>query len=180
MSEILIKRTSKRKDVLTGEDIERGTDGLFPRHRRFCEEYVKDFDSRAAAVRAGFKNSSRLLASTGKILNNKYAAEYIRELMDRLREKSEIDTLWIVNKAKTIIERCVPDDVTDRENFNPRAAISGLDLLKGYTGGFDKNNPKDDGRSSTINIYSIEAREKVRGILENVRNLREIKPISIE
>jgi len=179
MSEIILKRKQKRKDTVTGEDIERGSDGLFPRQRRFCEEYVKDFNMIEAAIRAGYK--PRKNSQIGiVILKNQYAVAYIKEIMDKIRQQTEIDTIWVVNKAKTIVEKCIPETEDKINQFNPHGAVAALKLISGYTGGFDKNNPKDDGRSPTINIYSVEAREKVRGILENVRKLREIKPISIE
>ena len=180
MSEILLKRKRKRKDLSTGEDIELDFDGLYPRQRRFCEEYVKDFDIRAAAIRAGYKPSQHLSSTGSRILDNKYASAYIKEILERIRIQTEVDTIWVVRKAKTTAERCIPEPDDKVNQFNPHGAVAALKLLSGYTGGFDKNNPKDEGRSPTINIYSIEAREKVRGILENVRNLREIKPISIE
>ncbi|MBR6401558.1 MAG: terminase small subunit [Firmicutes bacterium] len=53
---------------------------LTPKRKRFCEEYVKDKDAHAAAVRAGYAEKTAKNAEKS-ILNNVEVRTYLAELM---------------------------------------------------------------------------------------------------
>lgn len=62
---------------------------LLPKHKRFCEEYTVDFNGLQAAIRAGYsKKTANQQAS--RLLTNANIQQYIRQLQEKLSQKTEI------------------------------------------------------------------------------------------
>jgi phage terminase small subunit len=63
--------------------------GLTEREKRFCNEYVIDFNATAAAIRAGYsKKTARRIASEN--LTKLDIQNYLRTIQQRLQQKIEI------------------------------------------------------------------------------------------
>lgn len=67
---------------------------LNPKQKRFCQEYVVDFNATQAAIRAGYSPKTAGVQAH-KLLKNAKIQEYITQLSDNLREKTEIDATWV-------------------------------------------------------------------------------------
>ena len=72
----------------------------FPRQERFCQEYVKDLDGRAAAVRAGYRGKRRLNRCVARLLANPKVRARIAVLQEANAKQAEADAHgeagWVV------------------------------------------------------------------------------------
>ena len=74
----------------------------FPRQERFCHEYVKDLDARAAAIRAGYAPSQNLHVSVWRLLHNARVQARIAELQEPIATQAKAETdahaaaAWVV------------------------------------------------------------------------------------
>lgn len=96
---------------------------------KFIQEYLKDFDGQAAAIRAGYsEHSARFLAS--RLLANK---DVKAELDQRLKENKEKNTIrreFIVDKLMNLIADCE----TDKDRKHLTKALEMLNKMSGqYT-----------------------------------------------
>lgn len=69
--------------------------------KRFCEEYVKDFNGSAAAIRAGYSGkASRTKAS--QLLATPGLQSYLSELIGKVQERNEIEVDELVQELKKV------------------------------------------------------------------------------
>ena len=116
------------------------------RVRRFCQEYVKDFNGAAAAVRAGY--SKRTAASqAARLLTNVNVQNYIKELQSKAKDKYHIDVQGIVDDFKSISK----SNITDIFDINTKGRV----VLKRIDGKQIKLS--DLPRDVTKNIKSIKS-----------------------
>lgn len=74
---------------------------LNPKYKKFCEEYVIDFNGTQAATRAGYsKKTANEQAS--RLLANVNIQNYISELQLKLREKTEISAEMVIQELAKI------------------------------------------------------------------------------
>ena len=125
--------------------------------RRFCEEYVVDFDTHAAARRAGYQ--TRGAGAIGsQNLHKPMIQAYIRELMipvqEAVIEKAAVNATYVTQKLLAIVERSMPEDdgkvdrmgrPITRVKFRPGEAIRALELLGRNIGYFEKDNMQQGG-----------------------------------
>ena len=76
---------------------------LTDRQKRFCEEYIKDFNGKAAAIRAGYApKSAKVMAS--KLLTKGNLRVRLKQLTDRITEAAELSATWVINQLKDLSE----------------------------------------------------------------------------
>lgn len=118
--------------------------GLTPKQELFIGYYLGEanYNSTEAARLAKYKGSNHTLEQIGyENLRKPGIKGAIDSKLQEIAEKADITTQWVVEKTKKIIAQA-------EEIEQPGPAISGLNLLAKYTGGFDKAN---DG----VNINNI-------------------------
>ena len=97
------------------------------KQQKFCDEYMKDLNGAAAAIRAGYSaNSAKEIAS--ELLTKPNIREIIEIRQAELAAKAHVDTEYVVRKLKEIVENTIIEDPTN--------ANKALTTLSKYTGGF--------------------------------------------
>lgn len=78
--------------------------GLNPMQRRFCDEYLLDFDAGAAYLRAGYKAGTRKLAqdAASRLLANEAVGRYLIGRQAALQALSEVDQVAIMRQLAWI------------------------------------------------------------------------------
>lgn len=77
--------------------------GLTEREKRFCNEYVIDFNATAAAIRAGYsKKTARRIASEN--LTKLDIQNYLRTIQQRLQQKIEITQEFYRNMQESLFQ----------------------------------------------------------------------------
>lgn len=74
---------------------------LSAQERRFCEEYVIDFDGKAAATRAGYSAKSAA-SQASRLLKRPPVRQYLKELRDKLTETTGIEAAQIIEELKLV------------------------------------------------------------------------------
>ncbi len=93
---------------------------------KFIQEYLKDFDGQAAAIRAGYSaHSARFLAS--QLLANKDVKAELEYRQRQNKIKYEIRREFTVEKLMKLIDECETDK--DRKTL-----IKALDMLNKMSG----------------------------------------------
>lgn len=89
---------------------------LTPKQKRFCEEYLKDFNATAAYQRAGYavKSDGVAAAAGGRLLTNVKIQSYISELQNRRSQRTEITA----ERVLTELARIAFCDITDVVEFD--------------------------------------------------------------
>jgi len=118
---------------------------LNPSHARFAEEYIKDLDGTAAAIRAGYKESgARYRAS--KLLAREDVQQAIAEALKARTERTQVDADYVLNRLVEIDKMDVIDILADDGNLKPvrdwppvwRQYISGMDVSEIFEGHGDE------------------------------------------
>jgi phage terminase small subunit len=72
----------------------------FPAQERFCREYVKDLDARAAVLRAGYASGPNIRGRVWRLLRNGEVQARIAELQEAATRQAEADARaeagWVV------------------------------------------------------------------------------------
>ncbi|WP_272962317.1 terminase small subunit [Alcanivorax jadensis] len=110
---------------------------LNPMQQRFCQEYVVDFNATQAAIRAGY-SAKTAGAQAYKLLKIAQIQDYITQVSDNLREKTEIDAIWVRKRLAMLATADMRSLLDDDGNILPpsqwpddiAAAISGMDVLE--------------------------------------------------
>jgi phage terminase small subunit len=72
----------------------------FPRQERFCQEYVKDLDARAAALRAGYRDGRHLSDAVARLLGDANVQARIAALQEAIVQQAEAESHaeagWVV------------------------------------------------------------------------------------
>ncbi len=80
---------------------------LTEKQKRFCEEYLIDFNATQAAIRAGYKNSD----VGRKLVTKSHVSKYISELQKRQQRRTEIT-------ADRVLEELAAIAFSDRSHFS--------------------------------------------------------------
>jgi phage terminase small subunit len=99
---------------------------LKPRRIKFIEEYLKDFDGTAAAIRAGYSAHSARFIASELLANTEVKAEYEIRLAE-YKKKNEVRREKVLDKLNKLVERCEEDD--DRTHL-----IKSLDMMNKMAG----------------------------------------------
>ncbi len=117
---------------------------LTDKRKRFIEEYTKDFNGSAAAIRAGY-SKDRANVTSSEILSLDEAQEYLEELMSALREEDIVTKRNILEKLKMIAER----SSVDEKHFN--SAIKAYGEISKMLGFYEPDKIEHSGEGITIN-----------------------------
>jgi len=105
---------------------------LTDKQRLFCEEYVISLNASDAILKAGYAvkpgNQNRIATV---LLHNDKCTDYIKKLMAKRMERTQIDQTFVINEIVSIIQK-----TRDGEAFNAQAALRGLELLAKHLGMF--------------------------------------------
>lgn len=113
------------------------------KQQKFCEEYLKDFNG-ARAYKVAYPNVKSHVAriNASRLLSKANIKAYIKEEKQKLTEKAELTTEWIIKSVKSVAERCMQaEPVLDKEGnatgefrFEASGANKALELLGRYKG----------------------------------------------
>lgn len=126
------------------------------KQKKFCREYLKDFNATKAYVRAGYsKNGAR--QSAYRMLTNAYIQAYLTGLIQKQAEEDKITVSEIIQDLKLLKDRCMQEiEVRDKEGeptgewrFDSAGANRSLELLGKYLGMFVERS------ELTINIKEV-------------------------
>jgi phage terminase small subunit len=144
---------------------------LEPRQRRFCEEYIKDHNGSASAVRAGYSSkASKEIAYD--LLTKAHIKEYIQSLQQPIKDQCLIDAATLREGLKTVMDRCLqkkakmeycPIDKMmkpklDSETgeplfeFDANGAVRAIEQLGKHIGFYEKDNKQQNGTGELAEI----------------------------
>ena len=135
-------------------------DTLNIKQRRFCEEYLKDCNGSAAAIRAGYAESNSR-STANNLLARPDVREYIDARVSELTKELMIEERWILAKLKE-----------ESQNMdNPATArINALNLLGKYQSLFtdkvEHSGTMDFNHIERVAVYRNEHGELVEEDLE--------------
>lgn len=104
--------------------------GLNEKQKRFCDEYVIDYNATQSAIRAGYSaNSARITAS--KLLTKANIQKYIAELTSEKKKenKSWIDQLILMREEAIPIYRGLLNSDNDLIKFRVCESLFQLDKI---------------------------------------------------
>lgn len=142
---------------------------LNEKQKKFCEEFIIDFNGAQAAIRAGYsERSAKQIASEN--LTKLDLQKYIKELIENRNKRTKITQDEVVADIVEVKNRCmqrVPVVKYDRDKkgfvqvqdefgrdvwqFDANGANKALDMLMKHTGGYDLDN-KQKQAPLTINF----------------------------
>ena len=129
---------------------------LNDKQKRFCHEYIKDFNGANAAIRAGYGEKGAS-ATASRMLNYVNIKAYLDSLQAKMREESQIDAQWILEKFKLIA------DLSLRENkqgkIDAHGASRALENIAKHMGWYEKDNSQLKS-PSTIKIEIVDPKDE--------------------
>lgn len=91
---------------------------LTAKQKRFCEEYILDFNATQAAIRAGY--SKRTADVQGiRLLGKVKAEEYINELKAKIEDKSIMTATEVLKELSKIAKSSLKDIVNEAGGLKP-------------------------------------------------------------
>lgn len=146
------------------------TEKLNEKQKKFCEEYLIDFNGAQAAIRAGYsKNSARNIASEN--LTKPNIQIYLQQLIENRNKETKLTQEQVVADILEVKNRCmqkVPVMKYDKEEkqylqvidengnnvwqFDANGANKALDMLMKHTGGYLMDNKQQ--QNITNNNFS--------------------------
>lgn len=149
------------QDAVSSGDIERVKTMLSLRQRRFCEEYMIDYNATASVVRAGYSINSA--EKQAHLLKNNIG---IQAYLDHLSRSKEAK-ITVVNPDYVIARVCQIIDAADK----PGDQLRGLELLARHLGMFVDRTEitgKDGGAIETVQRTQEEA-ERFKELISQMR-----------
>lgn len=120
---------SRAKKALEEGNVQEVIDGLTVRQRRFCEEYLVDFNGSAAVVRSGYNTKYPNRVAT-QMMNHPGIRAAIDQLtLDRASKSVTMKPEYVLNKITKTIEKAEQDN-------NHNAVLRGCELLARHLGMF--------------------------------------------
>ena len=83
------------------------------KQERFCHEYVKDLDGRAAALRAGYTSSRHLCDTVWRLMEDARVRARVAELQEAIAQQAEAEAASHA-EADWVVAQLVPDDGAQR------------------------------------------------------------------
>lgn len=100
---------------------------MTPKQKLFVKEYLVDLNATRAAIAAGY--SEKTAYSQGqRLLKHAEVAQKIAANAQKLTEKLEITTDYVLNGIKAVVERSIQEG----EEYDAFAALKGYELLGKY------------------------------------------------
>jgi len=109
------------------------------KQKKFCREYVKDFNATQAYIKAGYSKNGAMQSSF-KLLINTDIQVFLSSLIDKQAEKADITVQEVIADLKTMKDRCMQAcQVLNKKGkptgvwkFDSSGAIKSLELLGRY------------------------------------------------
>lgn len=128
------------------------TNELNEKQKKFCEEYLIDFNGTRAAIEAGYSpKTARSTASEN--LTKPNIQQYLSELINQRNERTKITQDEVVANIVEVMQRCMQakpvlfmgHQVKDEKGnnlwkFDSQGANKALDMLMKHTGGYKEDN----------------------------------------
>ena len=114
---------------------------LTDKMKRFCDEYLIDFNATQAAIRAGYSEKTAKVIGAEN-LSKPSIKEYLDKKRAKLEEKSEISQEWVLKQYQRVYDKCMQDEaVLDHEGnetgeykFQSSSAVKSLDSIRDTLG----------------------------------------------
>ena len=120
------------------------------KHELFCLEYIQDYNAKAAAIRAGYKESSARKQGSALLTNPDILAR-VRELQQEQAKRLAISADMVVLETLKTYQKCSQATPCLRRNdktgkweeagvyaFDSKGALKALEMLGRCTGLFDR------------------------------------------
>lgn len=113
-----------------------------PRQARFIEEYLKDMNAHAAALRAGFAPGGAK-AHGCRLLVEPLIQQAIAEAMEARSQRTGIDADWVLRRLAEESEADIADIFDDKGNLRPvkewprvwrTGLVTGIESIEEYAG----------------------------------------------
>lgn len=171
-SEKNTRRSRKTDELIAKGDFEGLRDALTVRQRRWCEEFIVDFNAAAAARRAGYK-AQQIDRQAYQLLHHPGCTAYREYLEAEARKNIEgdvVDKEYVVKKTLDGISKA-------NDTNNLTAYFRGLELLARHLGMFvDKTEISGpDGEAIKIEQQAKEEAESLIATLKKLSNKTEKK-----
>ena len=109
------------------------------KQKKFCREYVKDFNATQAYIKAGYSKNGAMQSSF-KLLINTDIQVFLSSLIDKQAEKADITVQEVIADLKIMKDRCMQAcQVLNKKGkptgvwkFDSSGAIKSLELLGRY------------------------------------------------
>lgn len=92
------------------------------KQKRFCEEYIKDFNGSAAARRAGYSHKGDK-ERAAVLLNTPDVQEYLGELIQGIKERNELEVDQLIQELKRIAFSDMGEFYDENNKIRPVAEI---------------------------------------------------------
>lgn len=149
-------------DAIERDDIEALRLALTPRQRQFAEEYVIDFNAKAAAIRAGY--STKHPDQQAHILLKHKGIAYLIDHLQGSKEAAivSVDPDYVIQKITSIV---------NKENARDGDKLRGLELLARHLGMFIERQEITGKDGEAIRIEQ----QKIQGEAEDfINSLRRV------
>ena len=141
------------------------TQELNERQKRFCEEYIVDFNGTQAAIRAGYSKKTAN-EQAAQLLAKLSIQAYLKELIEKRNERTKITQDEVVANIIEVMHRCMQakpvmfmghqvqdEDGNNLWKFDSQGANKALDMLMKHTGGYNADNKQ---KQTQLNLVQKE------------------------
>ena len=159
---------------------------LNEKQKKFCQEYIIDFNGTQAAIRAGYsKKSAKAIASEN--LTKPDIQEYLNELINKRNERLEFSQDDVMRDLIEVKNRCmqkVPVLYYDKQDkmlkqevdengegvwkFDAQGANSALDKLARHVGFYEADNKQQQNKTEINNIVD---EKKIKNVIQKLNDI---------
>lgn len=168
------RRRSRKSDALIAAgDVEGLRDALTVRQRRWCEEFIVDFDATKAARRAGYKCKD-MRQQAYQLLHHPGCTAYREFLEEEARTKVEgnvLDKEYVVKKTLEGIQKA-------QDTGSLSAYFRGLELLARHLGMFVDKTEISGPNGEAIKIEQ-QAKEQAESLIDTLKKLAKKQEVEI-
>lgn len=146
------------------------------KQRKFCDEYLVDLNAKQAAIRAGYSPKTAK-EQASRLLTNVNVQQYLSERQQKISDKLELDTEWVLKRLKSISDRCMQaEPVLEKVDgewiesgefkFDSNGANRSTELIGKHLGMFsDKVDVTSGGEKINLGGLSIEEKQALYQLL---------------
>lgn len=91
---------------------------MLENHQRFADKYFETLNGTESAIYAGFSESTAR-QQAWQLLQREDIQEYLQELRAEYSKKTGITKEWIIERFKTISDRCIQEEPVLDKDGNP-------------------------------------------------------------